>query len=60
MKKFYIPIYICSNCTSGFSGLFPKKIEDVYDNNEQFDHHQKSMKKIDNIELSVLEEKELI
>ena len=45
MKKFYIPIYICSNCTSGFSGLFPKKIEDVYDNNEQFDHHQKSYEK---------------
>jgi SAM-dependent methyltransferase len=42
LKKFKIDIKLCIRCTSAFSSKMPKNFNDIYDNNEQFNHHQKS------------------
>jgi len=46
ITKFNIDIKLCTRCTSGFSSKIPKNFNDVYDNKEQFEHHQKSYERI--------------
>jgi len=42
LTKFKIDIKLCTRCTSAFSSKMPKNFNDVYNNKEQFNHHQKS------------------
>ena len=42
LTKFKIDIKLCIRCTSAFSSKMPKNFNDVYDNKEQFNNHQKS------------------
>jgi len=46
LTKFNIDIKLCTRCNSAFSSKIPKNFDDVYDNNEQFNHHQESYEKI--------------
>ena len=46
ITKFNIDIKLCTKCSSGFSSKIPKNFNDVYDNKEQFKHHQKSYERI--------------
>ena len=42
LTKFKIDIKLCIRCDSAFSSKMPKNFNDVYDNKEQFNHHQRS------------------
>lgn len=42
LTKFKINIKLCTRCMSGFSSKMPKNFNDIYDNKEQFNHHQRS------------------
>ena len=42
LSKCKIDIKLCIRCTSAFSSKMPKNFDDVYNNKQQFNHHQRS------------------
>lgn len=43
--KYKIKIFECSRCSSAYTEKIPKLFDDVYENKQQFNHHQSSYEK---------------